>query len=1114
MNLVKPSPFRHRKLLDHAYQQMAQDAAPAKRKYGCLMAVVGGDVGQSVYDWARDNIPESELGKDGYGDDPHITVLYGLKDDSEQTLRELKAVLSRTKPFKVRLCELTSFEDRGDGAPLIVEVESKELHRLNAYIQKNFDCHVKFPKYKPHLTVAYVLPECVDRYIRDAPFTYRDVEITHMIYSTAGRVKTVIPLGGCGEKALSPEEQEENTRRHDTRQDLDMLNSRGGRGRSDEQDYYEGYLAEQETEEKAARITRNHQSPYPPHRDVYHVEEVNDRGEATGRRGYVAGRREAESSAVERGFTRLGFDGRPVFESDSDAKALSAFDNNLGGALVPPPAFGLSVKPSPFRRRKALTPAEVEINRVRRQDKHRLDLLNNSYRNETTDDPVWNRHRARTLEGTTGGNSQNEPDIDDKSLPSHYTKAAPHLLEDPDDPNTRQIDRVLKEHDVLEPVKLDTALTAHERDTTAAIPPPMPPQPEKVDPKPAPEPPGQRGPQSQDVGSSPFRKQEETEGKQRSSPDHGKLPPSSLQQRRAERNPPPPPSTEAPPPPKEAVQALPAPPLEQSQETLAVPLVPPPPGVPQPLTEGVQHLQQQLATDAPLTREEVQNIASPEFLALVPPQIASGVSQRLLLEIPGLSARHPLPTVDDLVRFAQPKPVVPQQQQAQPQEPSVEHLARTSPTPDPDALSRVIDSPVFTDKDAETALAQIRELPPEQIATYVQDLFGFVPPPVPGKDAKQTYVDMIKQDIDSRKETREENPRPVVTPNPNYKPEQPSEQEYLRSAYTSPASVPQPQVTQPPEREEMTIFEVVPQADHNPLLLASQMEAGAHNKSPEAIGEILNQASSMTEDHILTLVQDLTGGIFRPQNGMDTRQALLAELRDWAVRQGVPAEKIQEAVDTKRMKDEAGNLAGEYHSDESLLRAFGVPQDGTVGWRNPVGAIKDYQGRTVGYGVEVGFSHPAFKQLVRAFGVDADGKRFMRNLSTEISDDYKGQGVSTKVILSQIKQAIASGINYIANDSVTNSETGKVGGNVWFKLGYNATLEDIHKQSPAYARKIADNFPDAVDLLDVASAPGGREWLSKYGQTVGNMRLDLTPGSKSMQVADAVRARLEAEGKL
>lgn len=81
-------------------------------------------------------------------DEPHITVLYGIKNlEDKDNIKQkgMSGKLGKIKKF--------SQEDKD---VLVIEIESEDLKKKNQEIRDNFDVNITYPEYNPHLTLAYV----------------------------------------------------------------------------------------------------------------------------------------------------------------------------------------------------------------------------------------------------------------------------------------------------------------------------------------------------------------------------------------------------------------------------------------------------------------------------------------------------------------------------------------------------------------------------------------------------------------------------------------------------------------------------------------------------------------------------------------------------------------------------------------------------------------------------------------------------------------------------------------------------------------------------------------------------------------------------------------------
>lgn len=184
-------------------------------KYGCLMAVVPSPLSATVLSWASKSVDKNHLAFEDLEDKPHVTILYGFKDPSPALARRVFDCIAPYGPIKVKLTGLSLFEgvNQDDGSTadcLKVDVASPTLHALNGIAQSHFDCHVKFPEYKPHLTLAYLQPRHSQLYkYLKPPFLGEVVWVTELVYSTPDGQRFTCNLApaGVGKKGMKMAEK-------------------------------------------------------------------------------------------------------------------------------------------------------------------------------------------------------------------------------------------------------------------------------------------------------------------------------------------------------------------------------------------------------------------------------------------------------------------------------------------------------------------------------------------------------------------------------------------------------------------------------------------------------------------------------------------------------------------------------------------------------------------------------------------------------------------------------------------------------------------------------------------------------------------------------------------
>jgi 2'-5' RNA ligase len=119
----------------------------AKGVYISLKPVNGSSVVFKKY--IRDNVPELTPTPD-----PHLTLIYSKKKfDGTVKVQNYEAT-GTVKGFSI-------FGQNGDRA-LVAEIESKDIMDRNAKLVKDYGFISDFDEYKPHITLAYDVPEDFD----------------------------------------------------------------------------------------------------------------------------------------------------------------------------------------------------------------------------------------------------------------------------------------------------------------------------------------------------------------------------------------------------------------------------------------------------------------------------------------------------------------------------------------------------------------------------------------------------------------------------------------------------------------------------------------------------------------------------------------------------------------------------------------------------------------------------------------------------------------------------------------------------------------------------------------------------------------------------------------
>lgn len=154
-------------------------------------------------------VSDEDLHEYGRENDPHCTVLYGIKP-SLSALYETRAAIQRSglKEIKAVIGDCSLFENDADGFDVVkFEVISEDLHKLNSHLCNKLDYENDYPDYNPHITVAYVKrgmgPKYVERFNRLQGYP---LKFSKVIFSGTDGKKTPLELGYPGnENAQHPE---------------------------------------------------------------------------------------------------------------------------------------------------------------------------------------------------------------------------------------------------------------------------------------------------------------------------------------------------------------------------------------------------------------------------------------------------------------------------------------------------------------------------------------------------------------------------------------------------------------------------------------------------------------------------------------------------------------------------------------------------------------------------------------------------------------------------------------------------------------------------------------------------------------------------------------------
>lgn len=153
--------------------------------YGCVMMDP-----KKIKGWEKNHlegIDEKDVFKpsdDSYGleEKPHITILFGIHEDEIDPSVVVDMIEQKMEPIKVQISEIDVFEkEEYDVVKYNVPV-TKKLQKYRDMFMDAFENTQSYPKFNPHMTIAYVKPGTGKKYKRKLSVPF-DVYFNKGVYS-------------------------------------------------------------------------------------------------------------------------------------------------------------------------------------------------------------------------------------------------------------------------------------------------------------------------------------------------------------------------------------------------------------------------------------------------------------------------------------------------------------------------------------------------------------------------------------------------------------------------------------------------------------------------------------------------------------------------------------------------------------------------------------------------------------------------------------------------------------------------------------------------------------------------------------------------------------------
>lgn len=167
------------------------------RDYSSIHIELPEHISNHVVAWGYENIPDSCIffnpNRPSFGREkcPHITVLYGITGNQGSKIKDL---INTIPPFEVTLGTTSLFYSEYFDV-VKINVASCNLHQINSILNRSLNVVSIYPKYIPHVTVAYVEKNNGEKYRGLTEFSGKKIQVNELTFSLKNGTKQDIKLG-------------------------------------------------------------------------------------------------------------------------------------------------------------------------------------------------------------------------------------------------------------------------------------------------------------------------------------------------------------------------------------------------------------------------------------------------------------------------------------------------------------------------------------------------------------------------------------------------------------------------------------------------------------------------------------------------------------------------------------------------------------------------------------------------------------------------------------------------------------------------------------------------------------------------------------------------------
>ena len=123
----------------------------------------------------------SSIGIFGYEYKPHLTIKYGIHDETPQYILPY---IQNSGNLLINYGKITIFDGNSGYDVVKIDVSGDALYKINELIIKNTITTDKYPIYSPHVTIAYVKKGTGKKFLNDETFDKLTDEVNSVLFTS------------------------------------------------------------------------------------------------------------------------------------------------------------------------------------------------------------------------------------------------------------------------------------------------------------------------------------------------------------------------------------------------------------------------------------------------------------------------------------------------------------------------------------------------------------------------------------------------------------------------------------------------------------------------------------------------------------------------------------------------------------------------------------------------------------------------------------------------------------------------------------------------------------------------------------------------------------------